>query len=88
MAVIDGYVFFKDGARGSAKMRGIYQGVVAAWALLGMTSGKYLQTMGAEWGKARLCRTICMRDHRPDASYNSSTRDSSSGSITQTLLLR
>ncbi|OAK94101.1 hypothetical protein IQ06DRAFT_298819 [Phaeosphaeriaceae sp. SRC1lsM3a] len=42
MAVVDGYVCSKDGAPGSAKMRGIYQGVVATWGLLGMTSGKYL----------------------------------------------
>jgi hypothetical protein len=42
MAVIDGYVCSKDGAPGSAKMRGIYQGVMAAWGLLGMSSGKYL----------------------------------------------
>ncbi|OAL46218.1 hypothetical protein IQ07DRAFT_590969 [Pyrenochaeta sp. DS3sAY3a] len=41
MAVIDGVVCAKDGAPGAARMRATYQGVVAAWGLLGMTSGKY-----------------------------------------------
>ncbi|KAL5117412.1 hypothetical protein ACEQ8H_004728 [Pleosporales sp. CAS-2024a] len=41
MAAVDAYVCSKDGAPGSAKMRGIYQGVVSTWGLLGMTSGKY-----------------------------------------------
>jgi hypothetical protein len=41
MAVIDGIVCAKDGAPGSARMRAMYQGVVALWGLLGMTSGKY-----------------------------------------------
>jgi hypothetical protein len=41
MAVIDGVVCAKDGAPGKAKMRAVYQGVVALWGLLGMTSGKY-----------------------------------------------
>ncbi|KAH9871930.1 hypothetical protein J1614_006188 [Plenodomus biglobosus] len=42
MAVVDGLVCSKDGSPGSAKMRATYQGVVALWGLLGMTSGKYI----------------------------------------------
>ncbi|KAF2451372.1 hypothetical protein P171DRAFT_425882 [Karstenula rhodostoma CBS 690.94] len=42
MAVVDGLVCAKDGSPGSAKMRATYQGVVALWGLLGMTSGKYI----------------------------------------------
>lgn len=41
MAVVDGVVCVKDGAPGSARMRATYQGVVALWGLLGMTSGRY-----------------------------------------------
>lgn len=41
MAVVDGVVCRKDGAPGSARMRAGYQGVVAVWGLLGMTSGRY-----------------------------------------------
>jgi hypothetical protein len=42
MAVIDGVVCAKHGAPGFARMRAMYQSVVALWGLLGMTSGKYL----------------------------------------------
>ncbi|KAL2202705.1 hypothetical protein CC79DRAFT_1337363 [Sarocladium strictum] len=41
MAVVDGIVLRKDGVEGSVGKRVGYQGVVAAWGLLGMTSGKY-----------------------------------------------
>ncbi|KAH6881650.1 hypothetical protein BKA58DRAFT_6133 [Alternaria rosae] len=41
MAIIDGVVCAKDGSPESARMRATYQGVVALWGLLGMTSGKY-----------------------------------------------
>ncbi|KAH7077935.1 hypothetical protein BKA63DRAFT_274934 [Paraphoma chrysanthemicola] len=41
MAVIDGVVCRKDGVEGKARVRAGYQGVVAVWGLLGMTSGKY-----------------------------------------------
>jgi len=41
MAIIDGVVCAKEGSPGSARMRATYQGVVALWGLLGMTSGKY-----------------------------------------------
>jgi hypothetical protein len=42
MAMNDTYVCSKDGSPDSAKTRGIYQGVVAIWGLLAMTSGKYI----------------------------------------------
>jgi hypothetical protein len=42
MGVVDGMVLRKDGRAGKEWERLGYQGVVAAWGLLGMTSGKYL----------------------------------------------
>ena len=42
MAIVDGVVCAKEGSLGSARMRATYQGVVALWGLLGMTSGKYV----------------------------------------------
>lgn len=41
MAVVDGIVLGKDGRPGKARGRVLYQGVVAAWGMLGVTSGKY-----------------------------------------------
>jgi hypothetical protein len=41
MAVVDGVVCGEHGKEGSARMRAGYQGVVAVWGLVGMTSGRY-----------------------------------------------
>jgi hypothetical protein len=41
MAFIDGVVCYKEGAPGSTRFRVLSTSVVAAWGLLGMTSGKY-----------------------------------------------
>jgi hypothetical protein len=40
--LLDGYVRLKTGAPGGAKMRGIYQDIVAVWGLVGMPSKRSL----------------------------------------------